>query len=139
MNIVRVQCYEGRLDDDEQPWDWCFGTGVWGLLDTFPIFCHRPKNPQWQRSLWQGKYKGHITKVQVVANRSGLPRFWSGPHVGTISDIKLWRRHGCPMGPDEALAADLAYIGNEELITPYKRAPGRDLDQKQKDYNTIHR
>jgi len=32
--------------------------------------------------------------VQVVVDFGGVPLFVSGPHFGTVVDIKLWRRYG---------------------------------------------
>jgi len=162
MASVRQQAWDSRLDW-EQPWDDYFGSGIWGLIDSFPIYVRRPKARAWQRALYQGKYKRHIAKMQVClfvvallfvqsASRSffciliaqvicasnGMPLFWSGPHAGVISDIRCYRMYGPVLAADEALLGDKAYYGSEELIPPYKKPRGGELTADQRDYNLIH-
>ena len=33
-------------------------------VDTFPVYVNRPKSSIWQKKLYNGKYKGHVIKVQ---------------------------------------------------------------------------
>jgi hypothetical protein len=41
-----------------------FQDGVVGSIDTFPVYVVRPAHPAIQSCLYNGKYKGHVYKVQ---------------------------------------------------------------------------
>lgn len=42
-----------------------FGRNVKGIVDTFPIYLHRPRSRAWNRALYQGKYKSTVMKVRL--------------------------------------------------------------------------
>ena len=146
-----------------------FDVGIVGCIDTFPIYVSRPANAAWQSHLYNGKYKGHVVKVtstffycipschsfscslcvcvclvvlqiQAVCDHSGCIIWFSGPHIGTTSDIKLYQQFTPPLVPGERLLGDKAYVSRlHSLIAPIKRLPHRSLTNDQKDYNELHR
>jgi hypothetical protein len=137
LQPVREQCWQQRYKA-EMPWDDFCGTGCFGIVDTMPIFIRRPKLPNWSRATYQGKYKAHVVKMQLINDDQGLPLFWSGPHAGVRSDIRVWRDHGPTMAADDFVLGDKAYQGAPDVISPYKRPRGGQLSRHQKDYNTVH-
>jgi hypothetical protein len=82
----------------------------------------------------QGKYKTTIAKVQAIADFQGRPMFYSGPHVGVRSDIRLWRQHGPDMGPHYVFG-DKAYQGDPHVLSPIKNRRHSALSQAEEDYN----
>ena len=61
-----------------------FSEGLGGIvtcsLDTFPIYIQRPG--QNQELFYNGKYKRHILKVQVICDNTANIIWYSGPHIG---------------------------------------------------------
>lgn len=74
---------------------------------------------------------------QVVANWAGVPIFVSGPHIGVRHDIMIWRNYG--PGPDCFVLGDKAYIGADNVTTPFKRLPGGRLTREQRDWNKVQK
>jgi hypothetical protein len=68
-----------------------FSRNVTGSIDSFPICVVRPKSPAWQRQFYNGKYKAHVVKVQAMCDHSGNIIWYSGPHLGVTSDVRLSR------------------------------------------------
>jgi hypothetical protein len=77
-------------------------------------------------------------KIQVIVDHGGRPIFISGPHIGVRSDISIWRRDGPWLGHAEYVLGDKAYIGDGDIISPYKKPALGSLSQVKKDVNTIH-
>jgi hypothetical protein len=93
-----------------------------GCIDSFPIYVSRPTNSSFQSNLYNGKYGGHVLKVQAVCNHSGTLLWYSGPHIGTHHDVELYRQYSPPLDDDEEVLADLAYIGGgDRLSVPFKK------------------
>lgn len=89
--------------------------------------------------MYNGKYGGHVAKVQVVCDHRGSVMWWSGPHIGTIHDLNLYREYSPPLLPNEQLLADKAYVGGgPHLIVPFKKYKAR-LSPEKKAFNKIHR
>ena len=109
-----------------------FSSHVTGSVDTFPVYVSRPKNAWWQKKLYNGKYGanvnthdlriltfrecahyahlgGHVAKFQIACDHRGTPIYWSGPHLGTMHDIKIWKQNSAKLGPRERWLADKAY------------------------------
>jgi len=82
----------------------------------------------------------HVAKFQLACDHRGTPIFWTGPHIGTVHDMKLWERHPAPLDPRERWLADKAYNkkGHAELIYmyPHKKPRGSGLTLRQKSFNT---
>jgi len=59
-----------------------FSDRVLGCVDTTPIVIDNAMSS----AFYNGKYKQHVLKVQVVCDHRGRVLYYSGPHVGTIHD-----------------------------------------------------
>jgi hypothetical protein len=101
----------------------------------------RPKHKDWQTALYNGKYKAHVLKFQVVCDFQGRPLFLSGPHAGVRSDIRLWRQYGPAPTNGENVLGDKAYVSKDvsSVLAPYKKKDGQDLSLPEHDFNLIHR
>lgn len=123
----------------------------------------RPKQSDWQSALYNGKYGTHVLKVQVstymllfrdsqtlqvMCDFSGTPVFFSGPHIGVRSDIRLWQEHGAALDAGELVLADKAYVSKDvnNILAPYKkkkrenkRQQPKPLSRAKKDFNLLHR
>lgn len=105
--------------------------------------------------MYNGKYGTHVLKAQVsgicyvvahslaqiVCDFTGLPLFFSGPHIGVRSDLRLWQQYGPVLSAGEIVLADKAYVSKDltNILAPYKRKKGRRLTQAQRDFNLLHR
>jgi len=80
----------------------------------------------------------HVAKFQLACDHRGTPIFWTGPHIGTVHDMKLWERNPAPLHHRERWLADKAYNkkGHAELIFPHKKPRGGTLTLRQKSFNT---
>ena len=81
-----------------------------------------------------------LSQVQGVCDNRGNIIWFSGPHLGVTSDIKLFRTFTPPLTPGEKLLGDKAYVGvPTKIIPPYKKKRGRpDLSARRQAYNTVH-
>jgi hypothetical protein len=71
---------------------------------------------------------------------SSAPCYLSGPHLGTISDIKLYRMYPPPLDEMECIFGDKAYCDKElidKIITPMKKQKGRQLSEESAEYNRL--
>lgn len=77
-----------------------------------------------------------------------MPIFFSGPHIGVRSDIRLWQEHGAALAAGEFVLADKAYVSKDltNVLAPYKKKKRKNKRQKQKplsrakkDFNLLHR
>ena len=92
---------------------------------------------------YNGKYKAHALKIQVCCDNKANIFWYSGPHLGRIHDITLFRRYRPNLPINSALWADKAYCARDQyllrLITPIKRTRAvRVLSQEQMLYNRNH-
>ena len=116
-----------------------FPSNITGAIDTFPIRIYRPKKKLLVKATMNPKYKSCVLKVQVMVDHTGNIIWFSGPHLGTISDIELWRRYKPKnkLYNNELFLADKAYIGSQDCITEIKKYKSRDLTDVQKAWNRI--
>ena len=66
--------------------------------------------------------------------------WYSGPHLGTPSDITLFEENQPPLSPNEQLFADKAYVKDEWnniLIAPIKNQKGCTVTEDQSAFNDI--
>ena len=79
-------------------------------------------------------------QVQGICDHRGNIIWYSGPHLGVTSDIKLFRQNSPPLERGERLLADKAYVGERgRLIAPYKKKRGEaQLTQRKRDFNNVH-
>lgn len=90
-------------------------------MDVKAIFISRPEKNQ--KKFYNGKYKAHIVKIQVVVNNKGIPMDIRGLYPGTKHDITIWKHSALDL-EGSRLFADNAYVGvpNSVLLTPFKHA-----------------
>lgn len=121
-----------------------FCRGTVGAIDTAPIVIDRP-NGAIQSKFYNGKYKQHVLKFQLVCNNIGELMFFSGPHFGVIHDLKLYENFPPPLDRGERLLGDKAYCARRHsprLVTPKKRTAAEALspiEEKYNDYHGFHR
>jgi hypothetical protein len=116
-----------------------FDTSHIGCLDTYRVYVRRP----WRngRALYQPKYKRHVLKFQLVVRQDGLPLYYSGPHIGSRSDIRLWEENTAPIGEGDRLIADKGYYQRFEndrlqrLVVPFKEYKDKPLTDAQRRFN----
>jgi len=108
-----------------------------GLLDSTPVYIHRPSDSDWQSAMYNDKYKGHVVKLQSICTFQGVPIWIDRLRIGTMSDILMWDTYKPALGEEGFFLADKGYVGGHGVETPHKKLPGRDLSQTQKDYNAV--
>ena len=115
---VLVPCRKGTMNIDNQRQRSMFAI----LIDNCYVLCFS------------------CLKVQGVCDHRGNIIWYSGPHLGVTSDIKLFRDDCPPLDPHEKLLGDKAYIGEEDyLIAPFKKKRGADrLDGRRYHFNMVH-
>lgn len=114
-----------------------FDDSVIGCVDTTPIVIDNAMSS----AFYNGKYKQHVLKVQLVCDNRGRTMWYSGPHIGTISDSKLWENSQPPFSHREKVLGDLAYIKRQfrpHLIPPIKKDSNVALDAGQSHFNSLH-
>jgi len=118
-----------------------FGDEVVGSVDTAPLRVRKPKDSQFAKTLYSGKYGCHVLKFQAVCTHADRVAFVSGPHVGSQSDIRIWRSAGPHEEPKEAgnllIMGDKAYVSAPSCIAPIKKKRARELNEYEEAYNVI--
>ena len=72
---------------------------------------------------------------------NGTPCFISGPHIGVMSDISIYRKVSPPLEKGECIMGDKAYCSadlEDELVAPIKKPRKGQLTQDETDYNAEH-
>jgi len=112
------------------------------IVDTMPVRIRRPKSHKRQKQSYNGKYKYHIVKVQlIVIDGSVVPQAVNVTQCGTVSDIELFRKTISSRYADEELMfiGDKGYQGMQELykdsLTPIKKPKGGVLSDSEKSFN----
>ena len=110
------------------------------IVDTFPIYINRPSENQ--NLFYNGKYKGHVLKVQVFCDHQANIVFYSGPHLGCTHDVQIFYDNHPLIAIDEKILADKAYYGNRAkqmgIVAPHKRTINNDFSTEQSEFNAIH-
>ena len=76
-----------------------------------------------------------------MCDHSGAPMFYSGPHLGVISDNKIYKLYTPPLAPGETLLGDKAYCDRaleHQVVAPIKAQRHRSLLAAQEEYNRLH-
>ncbi len=82
-----------------------------------------------------------LLQFQVAVDHSGGVVWFTGPHIGSRHDSRLFEQNAPPQSRGEQWLADLAYVKMHRLgrcICPVKRKPGRVLTENQQAFNTLH-
>ncbi len=81
-------------------------------------------------------------QVQGVCDHVRNIIWYSGPHIGTTHDLRIWAENTPPLLARERYLGDKAYIGQDyehQLIVPFKEQEGEELPNDRKCFNLIHR
>jgi transposase len=121
---------------------------AYAIVDASPVFICRPLRHQQQ--YYSGKYKRHCVKVQALVTPDGQCVHISKAYRGRTHDKAIFDasnvadflaysgRHG-DRSVHRAILADLGYIGITRTcasaILPYRRKPGRELREEQREHN----
>lgn len=111
-----------------------------GSIDTFPVIVSRPSNSKISSYLYNGKYKKHVLKIQMMCDHSATPCFLSGPHLGVINDITIFKNNPPLLDDHECIFGDKAYCDKklkDKIITPIKKTKQTQLSDNQNQYNKI--
>jgi DDE superfamily endonuclease len=76
----------------------------------------------------------------MMCDHSSTPCYLSGPHLGVISDISIYRNNPAPLDDDECILGDKAYCDSElehKIITPIKKKKHRQLTEDENAYNKV--
>jgi hypothetical protein len=81
-----------------------------------------------------------LAQVQGVCDNRGNIIWYSGPHLGVTSDIKLFRENPPPLLDGERLLGDKAYVGlRGRVLVPYKKKKGAaGLTTRRHEFNMVH-
>lgn len=106
------------------------------LVDTWEQPIPRSKDKDVQKTYYSGKQKDHTRKNQVISLPKGIDIVdvvigEKGPR----NDGKLLEQTQAELPETLSFIGDKAYVGRRNTTTPYKRPPGGELTQEQKDFN----
>ena len=79
-------------------------------------------------------------QIQMMCLHDCTSCFFTGPHPGVISDIKLYKKYTPPLDADECIFGDKAYCDNtlrNKIITPFKKPRHRELNREEGYYNKM--
>jgi hypothetical protein len=82
-----------------------------------------------------------VFQIQAVCLHSGAYCYFSGPHLGVMSDNKLFKMYNPPLLDGELLLGDKAYCDRaleHQIIAPIKAARGTPLTAEELEYNRLH-
>jgi hypothetical protein len=76
----------------------------------------------------------------MMCLHSAAPCYLSGPHLGTIADIQLYRMYPPPLNDIECIFGDKAYCDKKlvtKIITPIKKQKRKKLSDEAEQYNEL--
>jgi len=94
------------------------------VLDATVCPINRPSNNRVQRTYYSGKHKQHCIKYEIGVHPDTGRLVWvSGGVEGSVHDMRLMYLGQLLQGilPNELILADKGYIGNWQIITPFRR------------------
>lgn len=95
------------------------------VLDTYPVCVWQPLDKYLAGGLYQPKYATTVYKFQLGVTFAGEVVYASGPHLGTSSDVNIFRWWGPEREPWEWWLADGAYIGLQNVLCKFKNYANR--------------
>jgi hypothetical protein len=105
------------------------------LVDSLeqPIYRHSDSE---QQKYFSGKKRQHTLKSQMIGMPEGKDIVEVEVGVpGPTADIKLFRQSQQKFDKSQPFSGDKGFQGGENITTPHKRKPKRELTQQQKDKN----
>ncbi|RCJ32122.1 DDE endonuclease [Nostoc minutum NIES-26] len=106
------------------------------LVDSLEQPIHRHSDQQEQQKYFSGKKRQHTLKSLMI----GIPEGKDIVEVevgvpGPTADINLFRKSQKKFDKAQPFSGDKGFQGGENITTPHKRKPKRELTQQQKDEN----
>lgn len=106
------------------------------IVDSFEQARERPGDNDEQRSYFSGKKQQHTFKSQLVTLPGGKDIVDAvAGEKGPSSDISMFRAQQSKFAPGQGFDGDKAYVGADNVQTPHKKPPGKDLTPQQKAEN----
>jgi hypothetical protein len=108
------------------------------LVDSLEQPIYRPSDQEEQQEYFSGKKRQHTLKSLMI----GIPEAKDIVEVeigvpGPTADINLFRKSQKKFDKSQPFAGDKGFQGGENITTPHKRKPKRELSQQQKDENKV--
>ena len=111
------------------------GDVVIGSVDTLPIYVRRPSRNQ--HIHFSGKYKKHVVKIQAFSDNLSNVFHYTGPHLGSIHDMRIYRKNIRIIPVGAFVLGDKAYVCRDsrslQILTPFKR--NSSITEEQLRYN----
>ncbi|MBD0390614.1 MAG: transposase family protein [Nostoc sp. C3-bin3] len=106
------------------------------LVDSLEQPIYRDSDQKEQQKYFSGKKRQHTLKSLMV----GIPKGKDIVEVevgvpGPTADIKLFRQSQNKFDKSQPFSGDKGFQGGENITTPHKKKPKRELTQQQKDEN----
>ncbi|WP_313932013.1 MULTISPECIES: transposase family protein [Nostoc] len=106
------------------------------LVDSLEQPIYRHSNQKEQQKYFSGKKRQHTLKSLMI----GIPEGKDIVEVeigvpGPTADINLFRKSQEKFDKSQPFAGDKGFQGGENITTPHKKKPKRELTQQQKDEN----
>ena len=102
------------------------------VVDVTECPLQRPSNFYFQREVYSGRTHQHSLKYEVgVELTTGLYVWFQGAYPGSWNDLTIARSSGLltKLKPGELLLADKIYVGEPQIITPFKE-PKSEIEEK---------
>lgn len=106
------------------------------LVDSLEQAIYRHSDQQEQQKYFSGKKRQHTLKSLMI----GIPEGKDIVEVevgvpGPTADVNLFRQSQKKFDKSQPFSGDKGFQGGENITTPHKRKPKRELSQQQKDEN----
>lgn len=106
------------------------------LVDSLEQPIYRHSDQKKQQKYFSGKKRQHTLKSLMIGMPEGKDIVEVEVGVpGPTADINLFRNSQKNFDKSQPFGGDKAFQGGENIITPHKRKPKRELSQQQKDEN----
>ncbi|BBD70621.1 hypothetical protein NIES4072_69880 [Nostoc commune NIES-4072] len=106
------------------------------LVDSLEQPIYRDSDQKKQQKYFSGKKRQHTLKSLIIGMPEGKDIVEVEVGVpGPTADIKLFRQSQEQFDKSQPFSGDKGFQGGENITTPHKRKPKRELSQQQKDEN----
>ncbi|ARV61711.1 hypothetical protein BZZ01_26580 [Nostocales cyanobacterium HT-58-2] len=106
------------------------------LVDSLEQPIYRDCDQKEQQKYFSGKKRHHTLKSLMIGMPEGKDIVEVEVGVpGPTADINLFRKSQKEFNKSQPFSGDKAFQGGENITTPHKRKPKRELSQQQKDEN----
>lgn len=106
------------------------------LVDSLEQPIYRHSDQKEQQNFFSGKKRQHTLKSQMIGMPEGKDIVEVEVGVpGPTADINLFRQSQNKFDKSQPFSGDKGFQGGENITTPHKKKPKRELTQQQKDEN----